>query len=281
MTVNVEVDERPLRELYLRPFERAVKEGGAWGIMSSYNRVAGEHAAENRRLLTDILRTEWGFDGYVVSDWFGVHEPVGAANAGLTLEMPAPVRVYGRRLVEAVERGDVTEATVDGLVRDLLTVMNRTKADERSCDDPEESVDDPGERALTAASRDRRHRAAPQRRRVTARPHGAPDPARRNRLGRRRRTECSDRPIDGWRIRQPHTVRASHPARRAHRPARARAARRPRSATTPASASTGSPRSSDGVSCAPPPANPACGSSTSTGWTGMLQPLSKRQRRRR
>ena len=149
MTVNVEVDERPLRELYLRPFERAVKDGGAWGVMSSYNRVDGEYAAENRRLLTDILRTEWGFDGYVVSDWFGVHEPVGAANAGLTLEMPAPVRVYGSRLVEAVERGDVAETTVDGLVRDLLTVMNRTKADERSCDAAEESVDDPDERALT------------------------------------------------------------------------------------------------------------------------------------
>jgi beta-glucosidase len=117
MTVDVDVDERPLRELYLRPFERAVKEGGAWGIMSAYNRLAGEYAAQNRRLLTDILRTEWGFDGFVVSDWFGVHEPVGAANAGLTLEMPAPPRVYGRRLVEAVERGDVTVATVDGLVR--------------------------------------------------------------------------------------------------------------------------------------------------------------------
>ena len=149
MTVNVDVDERTLRELYLRPFERAVKEGGAWGIMSAYNRLGGEHAAENRRLLTDILRTEWGFDGFVVSDWFGVHEPVGAANAGLTLEMPGPVRVYGSRLAEAVERGDVTEETVDGLVRDLLTVMNRTRADELSCDLAEESVDDPAERALT------------------------------------------------------------------------------------------------------------------------------------
>lgn len=149
MTVNVDVDERPLRELYLRPFERAVKEGGAWGIMSAYNRVNGEYAAENRRLLTDILRREWGFDGFVVSDWTGVHEPVAAANAGLTLEMPAPVRVYGKRLAEAVGRGDVTEETVDGLVRDLLGVMNRTRADELSCDVPEESVDDPTERALT------------------------------------------------------------------------------------------------------------------------------------
>lgn len=149
MTVDVNVDERTLRELYLRPFEMAVKDGGAWGIMSAYNRVNGEYAAQNRRLLTDVLRDEWGFDGFVVSDWFGVHEPVAAANAGLTLEMPAPVRVYGTRLAEAVERGDVDEATVDGLVRDLLTVMNRTKADERGCDEPEESVDDPDERALT------------------------------------------------------------------------------------------------------------------------------------
>jgi beta-glucosidase len=149
MTVNVNVDERPLRELYLRPFERAVKEGGAWGIMTAYNRLGGEHAAENRRLLTDILRSEWGFDGYVVSDWFGVHEPVGAANAGLTLEMPGPIRVYGQGLADAVERGDVTEETVDGLVRDLLVVMNRTRADEWSCDENEEAVDDPAERALT------------------------------------------------------------------------------------------------------------------------------------
>ena len=117
--------------------------------MSAYNRLGGEFAAENRRLLTDILRTEWGFDGYVVSDWFGVHEPVGAANAGLTLEMPGPIRVYGRLLADAVDRGDVTEETVDGLVRDLLVVMNRTRADERSCDEREESVDDPAERALT------------------------------------------------------------------------------------------------------------------------------------
>ncbi|BAN03947.1 beta-glucosidase [Ilumatobacter coccineus YM16-304] len=149
MTVDVDVDERPLRELYLRPFERAVKEGGAWGIMTAYNRVAGEFAAQNRRLLTDILRGEWGFDGFAVSDWFGVHEPVGAANAGLTLEMPAPVRVYGDRLLAAIEAGSVTEETVDGLVRDLLGVMNRTKADERNCDEPELSIDDPAERALT------------------------------------------------------------------------------------------------------------------------------------
>ena len=91
---------------------------------------------ENRRLLTDILRTEWGFDGFVVSDWFGAHEPIGAANAGLSLEMPGPTKVYGQRLVDAVERGDVTEETVDGLVRDLLTVMNRTRATNAAATSP-------------------------------------------------------------------------------------------------------------------------------------------------
>ena len=120
MTVDVDVDERTLRELYLRPFERTVKEANAWGIMSSYNRIAGEHAAHNRRLLTEILRDEWGFDGFVVSDWYGVHDAAPAANAGLDLEMPGPVRIYGRKLEAAVERGEVDEAQVDWLVRNML-----------------------------------------------------------------------------------------------------------------------------------------------------------------
>jgi len=149
MSVDVQIDDRPLRELYLRPFERAVKEGGAWGIMSAYNKLNGEHAAQHRGLLTDILRTEWGFDGFVVSDWFGVHEAVSAANAGLNIEMPAPVRVYGKKLEDAVERGDVTEAQVDLLVRDILVLANRVKADERDANAEEESVDEPNERALT------------------------------------------------------------------------------------------------------------------------------------
>ncbi len=149
LTVDVDVDERTFRELYLRPFERTVKEAGAWGIMSAYNQLAGEFCAHNRRLLTDILRDEWGFDGFVVSDWFGVHDAVGAANAGLSLEMPGPVRVYGHKLVAAVERGDVAEEQVDRLVRDLLVLANRVRADERSADEAEQSVDDPAERALT------------------------------------------------------------------------------------------------------------------------------------
>lgn len=149
MSVDVDVDERTLRELYLRPFERTVKEAHAWGIMSAYNRLGGEFCAHNRRLLTDILRDDWGFDGFVVSDWYGVHEATGAANAGLSLEMPGPVRIYGDHLVAAVERGEVDVAQVDALVRDLLVLANRVRALDRSADRPEESVDDPDERALT------------------------------------------------------------------------------------------------------------------------------------
>lgn len=147
-TVDVRVDERPLRELYLRPFEAAVTEGGAWGVMSAYNKVAGEFCAANARLLRDILRGEWGFDGFVVSDWFGAHDAASSAHGGLNIEMPGPARVYGEHLERAVTNGDVDEVTVDGLVRGLLMLIERTRAVELSSDRTEQSIDDPADRAL-------------------------------------------------------------------------------------------------------------------------------------
>ncbi|HVM07245.1 MAG TPA: glycoside hydrolase family 3 C-terminal domain-containing protein [Acidimicrobiales bacterium] len=147
-TVDVIVDERVLRELYLRPFEATVREAGAWGVMSAYNKLDGDFCAANDRLLNEILRHEWGFDGFVVSDWYGAHEPVSSANGGLSVEMPGPARVYGPHLQAAVEEGRVDEATVDVLVRDVLLLIERTHAVERSADEPEQSVDDPAERAL-------------------------------------------------------------------------------------------------------------------------------------
>jgi beta-glucosidase len=103
MTISSEVDERTLRELYLVPFEAAVKEAGAWGVMSAYNRLNGTYCSENPWLLTKVLRDDWGFDGFVVSDWFGTHSTAPAANAGLDLEMPGPAQWFGRKLVAAVE----------------------------------------------------------------------------------------------------------------------------------------------------------------------------------
>jgi beta-glucosidase len=147
-TVDVSVDERVLRELYLRPFEAAVRDAGAWGVMSAYNQVDGHFCAAHDRLLNEVLRGEWGFDGFVVSDWFGAHDATASANGGLSIEMPGPARVYGDRLREAVEAGRVDEATVAALVRDVLVLVERTKAVERPAGDPERSVDDPAERAL-------------------------------------------------------------------------------------------------------------------------------------
>jgi beta-glucosidase len=147
-TVNVEMDERVLRELYLRPFEACVVEGGAWAVMSAYNQLHGEFCAANTELLRVILRDEWGFDGVVMSDWYGAHEAAPSANGGLSIEMPGPPRVYGPHLEAAVERGEVDEATVDGLVLDVLRLIARTRAAERSADEPEVSVDDPAEREL-------------------------------------------------------------------------------------------------------------------------------------
>ena len=88
-SISAVVDERTLREIYLPPFEAAVKKAGVWAVMSAYNRLDGTYCSEHTALLTDLLRTEWGFDGLVVSDWRGTHS-AGAVTAGLDLEMPGP-----------------------------------------------------------------------------------------------------------------------------------------------------------------------------------------------
>ena len=139
LTVDVRIDERVLRELYLRPFEVAVTEAGAWGIMTAYNRLNGEFCAANHRLLQEVLRDEWGFDGFVVSDWYGAHDGVASALAGLDLEMPGPARIYGARLREAVEAGQVPADRVLELAGHLRTLAERTGAAEHPADDPERS----------------------------------------------------------------------------------------------------------------------------------------------
>src|SRR5215208_1693242 len=122
-TMNSVIDARALRELYLLPFELAVKEGGALGVMTSYNRFDGGYCSEDERLLTRILREEWGFEGFVVSDWFAVASTAGSARAGLDLEMPGPARVFGAQLAAAVEAGEVEEELVTAQARRLLGVF--------------------------------------------------------------------------------------------------------------------------------------------------------------
>jgi len=147
-TINSVIDERALREIYLLPFELAVREGGALGVMTAYNRLNGSYCAEHEQLIGVILRGEWGFDGFVVSDWFAVGSTAGSARAGLDLEMPGPPRFYGGHLAAAVGAGEVDEEQVDVIVRRLLTVFDRVGAFD---DDPQEqpaSVDRPDHRAL-------------------------------------------------------------------------------------------------------------------------------------
>ena len=148
MTVDAQVDETTLREFYLRPFEATVIDAGAWGVMSSYNKVNGDHAANNRELLHEVLRVDWGFDGFVVSDWFGAHDTVASVRAGLDVPMPGPATIYGKKLLQAVEEGLVGEAEVNARVEAVLRLIERTRADERPASAAEHTVDDPSERAL-------------------------------------------------------------------------------------------------------------------------------------
>ena len=148
MTVDALVDETVLREFYLRPFESTVIDAGAWGVMSSYNRVNGHHAANNRELLHEILRVDWGFDGFVVSDWFGAHDTVESIRAGLDIPMPGPSTIYGKKLLKAAEQGVVAEAEIDARVETVLRLIERTRADEFPASSVEITVDDEYEREI-------------------------------------------------------------------------------------------------------------------------------------
>lgn len=147
MTISSEVRDRALREIYLPPFEAAVNEGGAWAIMTSYNRINGTYAAENERLLS-ILKDEWGFDGLVMSDWWGTKSTVASANAGLDLEMPGPGYHFGRRLSAAVDAGEVSEDVIDEKVRRLLRLGMRTGVFDRPTGMDETCEDRPEHRAI-------------------------------------------------------------------------------------------------------------------------------------
>ena len=125
MTISAEVDERALREIHLVAFEHAVQEAGVWSVMTAYNKVNGVYCGEQPDLIGGVLRREWGFDGLVMSDWFGTHSTAPAALAGLDLEMPGPSAWFGPTLAAAVRDGHVDESVVDGQVRHVLRLMGR------------------------------------------------------------------------------------------------------------------------------------------------------------
>jgi beta-glucosidase len=147
-SISSEVGERALREIYLPPFQAAVCEAGAWALMSAYNRLNGVYCSENRRLLLDILKGEWGFDGLVISDWHGTYSQ-NAAAGGLDLEMPGPGNWLGaEQVLDLLRSGQVSEAQIDDKVRRLLLTLQRVGALDGAGLQPEEALDRPEHRGL-------------------------------------------------------------------------------------------------------------------------------------
>lgn len=131
-TINANVDERTLREIYLPAFEKAVKQAKPWTVMCAYNKLNGEFCSEHHRLLTKILKNEWGFEGLVVSDWGAVRDRVAALKGGLDLEMPGPQERRVKAVVEAVRSGELDEAILDESVRRILNIVFKAKATPKS-----------------------------------------------------------------------------------------------------------------------------------------------------
>jgi beta-glucosidase len=127
-TVNAQVSDRALRELYLAPFETIVRRAGAWGVMSAYNSVNGASMTTNAPLQLGVLKGEWGFTGFIVSDWLAARDTVGAATGGLDVAMPAAGNPWGARLVAAVKDGSVPAEAVDEQVRRVLRLAARVGA---------------------------------------------------------------------------------------------------------------------------------------------------------
>jgi beta-glucosidase len=130
-TIDAQVDERALREIYLAGFERAVRKAQPWTVMCAYNRLNGTYCSEHPWLLTDVLKDEWGFEGFVVSDWGAVHDRVAALGAGLELEMPGPQEDRVQSVIDAVMDGELDEAVLDAAVERLLTIIFRAAETEK------------------------------------------------------------------------------------------------------------------------------------------------------
>ncbi len=147
-TMSSDIGDRALREIYLPPFEAAVKTAGAFAVMSSYNRLNGTFTSEHKVLLGDLLKDEWGFSGIVMSDWFGSHSTAPTVEAGLDLEMPGPTRDRGDKLVTAVQAGEVAAEKVREAARRVLKLIERVGGFDAHGIPPEQAIDKPAHRAL-------------------------------------------------------------------------------------------------------------------------------------
>ena len=141
--VDVRISDRAMHEIYLRPFEMAVREADAWGVMAAYNKVNGRWCSENKHLLITVLREQWGFPGMVISDWGGVHSTIDAVTSGMNVEMPGS-RFMGQALLDSVKAGKVSEDIINQRVREILRVrltvkpINKTVANTKPVGNDEE-----------------------------------------------------------------------------------------------------------------------------------------------
>ena len=147
-SISSNIDERTLREIYLLPFEMGVKEGNAKVVMSAYNKLNNIYCSSHQELLLEILKKDWGFDGYVVSDWGAALETEENAKGGLDLEMPGPSNVWGNALIEAIKNKKVAEDLIDDKVKRILSVAEFSKRFEQPKIKNEEAIDNPEHRKL-------------------------------------------------------------------------------------------------------------------------------------
>ena len=145
-TISSEVDDRTLHELSLVPFEAAVTRARAMSVMAAYNRLNGTYCAEHPALMAQL--DSWDFDGFMISDWWGVKSTIGTARHGVALEMPGPAVYLGPGLADMVRSGEVTEIEIDDKLRRLLGVMERLGVLDRPEHSPDRSVDRPEDRSL-------------------------------------------------------------------------------------------------------------------------------------
>jgi beta-glucosidase len=131
MYMNSNVDTRTLHEIYLTPFEIAVKKAQPWTVMACYNRVQGVYGTQSPELLTEVLRNDWGYEGIVISDWFAVVDRVEGMKAGMNIEMPGVSTINDSLIIEAVNNGTLDEAVLDNLVKQILTIVLKAKSLEK------------------------------------------------------------------------------------------------------------------------------------------------------
>jgi beta-glucosidase len=144
--VDCRISQRALREIYLLPFQLAIRDANPWALMTAYNRVNGLHMCENSEILQDIVRKEWNYDGCILSDWFGAYSTVEAINAGLDLEMPGPTEWRGKKVSTAMSVGKISNETVNQRVSSVLKLIERCSKSGIPESGPEICLDSAGDR---------------------------------------------------------------------------------------------------------------------------------------